>query len=515
MDPKIAALLDRLDDASHDEHVELAAAIRQRYDELDGGEESLAATQEMVKLGHAASELAPFLARGRVGQLAQLTASTETAGTVARMARRRPVPSPEAARSGGGTALVASGMGGGRMQGDTFADKWELAEAMSRTLKSLADGWHGKCIVASADWRDQYQAERKLSDSLAECERKMDAVTGLQALLATGGICQPTNVDYSIGTWATAARPLRDALVQFEASRGGVRYIVPGDISEWAAATTVWLESTDAEPGTATKPVKAMTCGEEKVIYTAAIPTRLGFGNFQARFAPEQVASTVELAAAAAARIAENHLLEVLEEIALKDITTAKLLGGFRDLLTAIDTVGANYRQTHRIPPETMLSICLPEWMKVMAKEDLARESAHQQGNDWNSLMVTDEQIEDVMRVHRVRPIWHLDGQAEPASKHFPSQSFVAAAEASAIKKYPTKTAWYVWVDGSVQFLDGGRLDLGVVRDSTLDATNEMEMFHETFEGLAQRGFPNSVLQVVSELAPTGASSGTEKPESP
>ena len=426
------------------------------------------------------------------------------------MARRgKAQPSPEATATGGRTALVASANAIGATQGAVFGDKWALAESMAATLNSLGGTWHGKCIVASADWRDQYPAERKLDDSVSRCERLMDAVCGLQALVATGGICAPTNVDYAIGTWATAARPLRDGLTPFEATRGGIRYIVPPDIAEWEAATGIWTEATDAEPAGATKPVKAMVCGEEKLIYLSAVATRIGYGNMQSRFAPEQVAATNDLAAAAAARKAENHLLELLEETALKDVTTAQVLGGFRDLLTAIDTAGANYRQTHRIPPETMLTVCLPEWVKVMAKEDMAREQAHQQGSDWNSLAVTDEQIEDVMKVHRVRPIWHLDGIAEPSSKHYPNQYFTPAEEAKAIKKYPEKVAWYMWVDGSVQFLDGGRLDLGVVRDSTLDATNDYEVFYETFEGLAQRGFVNSVLQLVSTLCPSGGSAAT------
>ncbi len=432
-------------------------------------------------------------------------------GAVQRMARRagKPKPSPEATVTGARTALVASSNALGVRAGDPFPGKWELAESMAATLNSLDGTWHGKCIVASADWRDQYPAERKLDDSVSRCERLMDAVCGLQALVATGGICAPTNVDYGIGTWATQARPLRDALAQFEATRGGIRYIVPPDIAEWEAATGIWTEAIDLEPAGATKPVKAMVCGEEKQIYLSAVATRISYGNMQARFAPEQVAATNDLAAAAAARKAENHLLELLEETALKDVTTAQVLGGFRDLLTAIDTAGANYRQTHRIPPETMLTVCLPEWVKTLAREDLARESAHQQGSDWNSLAVTDAQIEDVMRVHRVRPVWHLDGLKEPSSKNYPNQYFAAAEAEKAIKKYPEKVAWYMWVDGSVQFLDGGRLDLGVVRDSVLDSTNDFEVFYETFEGLAQRGFVNSVLQLVSTLCPSGGSAAT------
>ncbi len=38
---------------------------------------------------------------------------------------------------------------------------------------------------------------------------------------------------------------------------------------------------------------------------------------------------------------------------------------------------------------------------------------------------------------------------------------------------------WLLYPEGTFQFLDGGRLDLGVCRDSTLDATNDYESFVE------------------------------------
>ena len=68
---------------------------------------------------------------------------------------------------------------------------------------------------------------------------------------------------------------------------------------------------------------------------------------------------------------------------------------------------------------------------------------------------------------------------------------------------------WNVFVDGSVQFFDGGTLNLGVVRDSTLDGTNDYELFSETFEGLGFRGFSGGALQIVSTMLATGASSAT------
>jgi hypothetical protein len=39
---------------------------------------------------------------------------------------------------------------------------------------------------------------------------------------------------------------------------------------------------------------------------------------------------------------------------------------------------------------------------------------------------------------------------------------------------------------GTFLYLDGGTLDLGLIRDSTLNATNNFEIFAETFENIAR-----------------------------
>ena len=51
-------------------------------------------------------------------------------------------------------------------------------------------------------------------------------------------------------------------------------------------------------------------------------------------------------------------------------------------------------------------------------------------------------------------------------------------------------------------FLDGGTLDLGVIRDSTLVGTNDYTMFVETFENVALVGVES--LQVTSTINVNG-----------
>ncbi len=124
----------------------------------------------------------------------------------------------------------------------------------------------------------------------------------------------------------------------------------------------------------------------------------------------------------------------------------------------------------------------------------------------------------------RINVIWHLDGQKEPASKNYESQYAIAANVTSGKKLdeiFPAKAwetkglVWYLFPEGAIQFLDAGRLDLGVVRDSTLDATNDYETFVETFEGIANRSFSKGVWCVQSIVAATGASALPEKAIAP
>lgn len=54
-----------------------------------------------------------------------------------------------------------------------------------------------------------------------------------------------------------------------------------------------------------------------------------------------------------------------------------------------------------------------------------------------------------------------------------------------ALNDFPEFVDWYAYPEGSWLFLDGGTLNLGIVRDSTLNTSNEAELFAETFENWA------------------------------
>jgi hypothetical protein len=82
-------------------------------------------------------------------------------------------------------------------------------------------------------------------------------------------------------------------------------------------------------------------------------------------------------------------------------------------------------------------------------------------------------------------------------------QNVFGAQGATALVEFSDTFTWYLFAEGTFLFLDGGTLDLGIIRDSTLVGTNDYKMFVETFEGIAMVGV--EALAVTSTINVNGA----------
>jgi hypothetical protein len=438
--------------------------------------------------------------------------SIAASGRVLKMAAAMSKPTQRPGVTPSGRAVITASNLPNVPRNEVIESREQLAEGMCELLQRMDRHASGgsRTVVASARWKDQYPESRRLSErNSAEANmRILESVVSQGAVTASGGVCLPVNVDYSVPTWATADRPLRDGLPGFQADRGGIRYVSPPDISALAGATAVWTEATDASPGSATKPVLTVVCGSEQLVYVDAVPTRLQFGNMQGRFAPEQIAANTDLSVAAAARIAELNLLAKIDAASTK-VTTAAYLGATRDLLAAMDLAAAGYRYRHRIPRATGLTVILPDWAHDFLRADIARELAHDT-NGRDPLALTDSDVDGFLSARGFSPIYMLDGSPLNAFGGNSLFQGFGTQSAAAINGWPVTLIWRMFVEGTFQFLDGGRLDLGVVRDATLDATNDYELFVEPFEGVAFRGIES--ITFTSTLLANGASAGTIAP---
>lgn len=450
---------------------------------------------------------------------APVTASTTTAPTQPSLGALTAVrPTANAPRPSGGQVgearvglfKVAAGAGPHGRQGDRFGDWESLGAELAHRLNRFGQRSFESQYVAT--WQvEQWPAERRLSkaDPWAN-EEKIDAVTSPGALVASGGVCNPVNVAYDVGVWAENDRPLKSSLPSFNADRGGLRFVSPPKLTDTAvtSATAVWPETTDATPNSSTKSLGTIVCATENEVYVDAIPTRLKVGNMQSRYSPEQVAATTKVTMAYAARVQELNLLTAIAN-ASTATASQPLLGASRDLLTSIDLAGAAYRYRQRMAPDASLRVILPAWVKNFVRADITRELAHDT-DGLDPRAITDAQIEAWLTVRNIQPTWMLDGAAQGSalwsSGLVPAaQGFAAQTAGQYLNGWPLNVRYWLFAEGSFLFLDGGQLNLGVVRDSVLDGTNDYETFVESFEAIAFRGVES--LDITAVCIANGASS--------
>jgi chemotaxis protein histidine kinase CheA len=376
--------------------------------------------------------------------------------------------------------------------GSPMNDMDVVADAFVKRLHGLrrVNGGDGEQhIVASL--QSEYPSDRMLVSGDAEGNwAKIQKVTGPEALVASGGYCAPLEVRYEVYSLGSTARPVRDALARFGADRGGIRFVEPPVLADYSGAVGIWTAANDASvsPSPATKPCLVVQCGQEITAVADAVTLCLQFGNLATRAYPEMIARHNELALIQHAREAEQNLLTQIADLGTK-VTAAKVLGIARDWLVQIDKAGAAYRYRHRLGRTAPLRVLAPEWVLDAIRSDLAMQAP---GDD--TLAVADAKINAYLSARNINVAWSMDG----------TPGFSAEAGSSALDEFPATFEWDIFSEGSFLFLDGGTLDLGVIRDSTLVGTNDYKMFVETFEGVAMVGVES--LHVTSTFDITGES---------
>lgn len=378
----------------------------------------------------------------------------------------------------------------GLVAGADFRDMDELNDAFVRKIEQVrtgsgGDGEKRSVVTLLASIGDDRQLS--LSDSTGN-QAKIDAVTQPQALVASGGYCAPLPVNYDIFGVGSAARPVRDALPTFGATRGGIRYIAPPVLGAYNGAISLWTAANDANPtDPAVKPTLKVSCASELTATADAVSLSLEFGNLMTRAFPELVQRHNQLALIQHARFAERTLLNKISAASTK-VTTSWGQGAARDLLRAITNASAAYRNRHRIPRPVQLRAIAPEWARDLIREDIASNL------NIENLAVTDAIIDSWFAARGLRFSWHMD------------DTFSSQSNNSPLNDLPSSIKFWLFAEGTFLFLDGGTLDLGVVRDSDLVGTNDYMTFVETFEGIAKVGIEALEVTATTGIAPVAGS---------
>ena len=376
-------------------------------------------------------------------------------------------------------------------------------KGMGRT--SGGDG--EQALVASFSYRDFYNDNQTLTslDIEGNIEKVQAVVAALQvaaepdAIVAAGGLYGPVETVYDIYEMGeTTVRPVKSSLPSFNAERGGVRFMTPPVMADLEGAVSIWTLEDDiaaAAEGGPTKPCIRIKAGEEITVYLEAMPFCLTFGNLGARAWPELVERHIALGMVLQARFAETRLLTRIGALSTQ-VTSKAELGAARDILVLLEAASTALRNRHRLDPKAPLRAMFPEWFRNALRADLVKQIPGD-GQD-TAFNLVDATIDKWFAARHVNVTWFVDGEA--------GQVFGEQKDGELLG-FPENVIWYLFPEGTFLHLDGGVLDLGLIRDSTLNSTNDYQMFLETFENVAKVGV--EALRVTTPVRIAGASAST------
>ena len=376
----------------------------------------------------------------------------------------------------------------GYTAGSTIDNMQGVAEAMEKRLHSLrrVNGGDGEQHIV-ASFTTAFPEDRTLGTDAEANWNKVQNVVGPEALTASGGHAAPFQVKYDIyAIGSTTVRPIRDSLPSFQADRGGIRFVTPPrfDQNYYDNAVGIWTAAVDAAPYSNTKTSLTVTAAQEQTVSTDAVTLQLQFGNLMTRAYPELIARHNELALVQHAREAEVNLVSKIGA-ASTAVTTSSLIGFGRDFLVQVRRAAVGYRSRHRIDVNTQLKAIIPQWVYDAMAADL---TLNMPGD--NNLGVSKAEIDGYLANSNVTLI--------PS----PDMTVFSAQSAGALLEFPDSFDWFLFAEGTFLFLDGGTLDLGIIRDSTLVGTNDYKMFIETFENAAFVGIES--LKITSTINVNG-----------
>lgn len=485
---RIRELLAKVTELADAELQELRGLILGMVDENNKNKDKIFSAMDFGDLSVVASAAEAVKSEiDRRDLIAQQRHSDERALTAA-AADLMTVPSgrkPVSGASGAGaTALTASG----RPLQHASELSAELIDAMrSMGMTAGADG--DRTPVGRVKWARP--ADRTVADEHPERVAELLAAAAEQhveqiartladqpeAMVAAGGFQAARQPLYDLPGFESRARPVRAALPGLTVTRGGVTFTRPPTLATLDGSTSIWTVANDVAAVTnaaVRKPALRVQPGPALSVDLQAVVSQLVFGNLLSRANPEHVRRVLDLAQAHAAAIAEQQLLTQIGALSTAVNVAASNLGATRQLLPVLERAAAAIRNRGRMAIGAPLQVFLPAWTRSLLRADL---TAQMPGDA--ILGVTDAELSRYLSARGLAVTWTLDGEA--------GQRFGDQTADAGLAEFPTHVIAYVFPAGAFVFADGGVLDLGIVRDSVLNAANDHMVFSESFEAVLHR----------------------------
>lgn len=379
----------------------------------------------------------------------------------------------------------------GVAHGTDLPDVASLAEAFQRKARAIPTTRDGKGaphhLVASV--RNSFEHtldERTNPATVEELWRDMTKPESQKALVAGGGWCAPSQIMYDFFNIADASDGLID-LPTVGVSRGGIRFPVSpaiGDVFFQNAGSSpasgfggfafsmsnatdpwLWTESDDqlTVTGSVNKPTLRVPCPTFSEQRLECYGISLTAGNLTDDAYPESTQNFIRLLRAAYSHAINARLIGLMDTAA----GGANTIGGTATdapstrIMNAVALAALDYRAKFAMSTTATLEVVLPYWVLEVIRADLGWKPGV---NDTALLAITDAQISAFFAARNVRVQWVNDYQVRGSG-----QPGAAAVQLV----WPTTVNFLVYAAGTFLHGTGLQLDLGVIRDSVLNAEND------------------------------------------
>ncbi len=147
------------------------------------------------------------------------------------------------------------------------------------------------------------------------------------------------------------------------------------------------------------------------------------------------------------------------------------VLGAISSLLNDVLTAAAAYRSNNRMPRDAPLQALMPQWTGDLLLIDLLQSQFERFSKDQAGLIA-------LFAAFNIRVTFYMDGPTDGEGQVLERYTAGQSMEGT----FPTVVEWALFHPGGVLFVDSGVLELGIVRDSVLNASNSYQVWGESFE---------------------------------
>ena len=385
-------------------------------------------------------------------ELVTASGTTPTRKAPSARAARAFAPTPEAPAQQPQLVITAAADIPGVATG-AHMDKLSVARAMHDKARALSNG---SPRVPIARINLPYSESEKVGADIAHNLDVLDKVRSVESLVAAGGWCAPSQNLYTL-FGVDAGDGLID-LPTVQVTRGGLNVPDFLGIDDASGALWTWTEADDIaahdpENPEGSKPCLRIPCPAFTDYRLVAEGLCITNGNLTDRAFPELTARFIDLAVNAHLHRLSGAIISDISGSATGVTIIAYPTSAAGSVLNAIDLQVEDYRSQYRMGVSAVLEAIFPLWTKALIRADLAMRSGVLLTN------VTDAMVDDHFAARKVRAQFVHDYQ--------PLYSVAAATD------WPTTLDFLLYPAGGYVRGDGGTIDLGIVRDSVLNATND------------------------------------------